>query len=158
MPTPAPLVTAAWWRVLAERAGRQAAQTAVPILAAVVAATGHVDAAANAVALAGAVAVTVLTTVFRYLADIHPDPSAPFLVQLLDRAVPAAAGVLAGLPLASWTDLVSVSWAQAGYAALAAAVTAILAVYVTPPALTPARLPVRMPYDFANLDAFGGDA
>jgi hypothetical protein len=135
MSSPVPLVTVAWWRVLLERLGRQAAQTAVPILAAVVASTGHVDPVATVWALGGALAVTVVTTTVRYLADVHPDATAPFLVQVLDRAVPAAFGVLAGLPLASWSDLVSVDWTQALYAAGAAAVTAILAVYVTPPSM-----------------------
>lgn len=135
MSMPAPLVTVAWWRVLLERLGRQAAQTAVPILAAVVAATGHVDVRATVLALLGAEAVTVLTTTVRYLADVHPAPDAPLGVQVLDRAVPAAAGVLAGLPVASWADIIAVDWAEAGWAALAAGVTAVIAVYVTPPAL-----------------------
>lgn len=151
MTTPAPLVTVAWWRILLERLGRQAAQTAVPILAAVVGATGHVDVRATLFALLGAEAVTLLTVAFRYLADVHPDRTAPFLVQVLDRAVPAAAGVLAGLPLASWVDVLTVDWAEAGYAALAAAVTAILAVYITPPALTPPR---TGPADRAPSDAY----
>lgn len=135
MSVPAPLVTVAWWRLLLERLGRQAAQTAVPILAAIVSATGHVDIQAVGVALFGALAVTVLTTAARELASITVDPSAALWVQVLDRAVPAAAGVVVGVPLASLGDLFTVDWASVGYAAVAAAVTAILSVYVTPPAL-----------------------
>ena len=97
MSVPAPLVTVAWWRLLLERLGRQAAQTAVPILATIVSATGRVDVQAVGVALFGALAVTVLTTAARELASITVDPSAALWVQVLDRAVPAAAGVVVGV-------------------------------------------------------------
>lgn len=136
MSTPAPLVSAAWWRVLLERLGRQAAQTAVPILAVVVSTTGHVDIAAVVWSLVGAEAVTLFTTGVRYIADVHPDASSPLSVQILDRAVPAAAGVFAGLNVATWADLAGVDWQQVGWAALAAMLTSIVAVYVTPASLT----------------------
>ena len=131
--TPEPLVTVGWWTLLLERLGRQAAQTAVPILATVVSATGRVDIAAVSTALFGALVVTFLKTVLQELVDVTVDPTAPLWVQFLDRAVPAAAGVFLGLGFVDFQSLMTIDWASAGYAALAAAVTALLAVYVTPP-------------------------
>lgn len=141
MSTPEPLVTVGWWTLLFERLGRQAAQTAVPILATVVSATGRVDVAAVSTALFGALVVTFFKTIAQELAAVTVDPAAPFWVQVLDRAVPAAAGVFVGLGFVDFQSLLTVDWASTGYAALAAAVTALLAVYVTPPgaALAAAR-------------------
>ena len=134
MTTPSPLATAGFWRLLAERLGRQAAQTAVPILATLVAAGGQVDVKTVGIALAGSLGVTVVKSAFLYLADFEVPADAPFVWQLVDRAVPAAFGVLAGLWPVSADGLLNFQWQPALYAAGAAAVTAILSVYVTPPA------------------------
>lgn len=133
-PGPAPLVTAAWWRVFVERLARTAGQAAIPYLAAVQASGGTIDLAAVALGLAGAVAATVLSTAIRGLADVTVAPDAVWWAQLIDRGVPAAAAVLAGLQLASWSDITAVDWAQTGQQALVAAVLALLTYYVAPPA------------------------
>ena len=132
MSNSAALVTVAWWRVLGERLLRQAAQTAGPVLAAVVAAGGVVDLRSAVLGLAGVEAVTLAKATLQYLADVHFSPDDPWWVQVLDRAVPAAAGVLLGVPLATWADAVSTDWSAAGKAAGAAAVLALVMAYGAP--------------------------
>lgn len=136
MSSPAPLVTTAWWRVLLERVLRQEAQTAIPILTTLVTAAGHFDLAASVLALAGAAAVTLVTTTVRYLADIQVDPASPWWKQFLDRSVWAAAGVVAAVPLGSWADTVAVDWVAVGKAALVALALAHLSVYGAPAQFT----------------------
>ena len=136
MSTPAPLVTVAWWRAFAERLARSAAQTSAPILAAVVAAGGHITLTAVAVAVAGNDAAPPLTTIVRTVADVRVDSAAAWWVQLIDRGLPAAAAVIAAIPLASWADVAAVDWANTGKAALAAAFLALLSYYAAPPAFT----------------------
>ena len=130
----APLVTWSWWRDLAERLGRQALQTALPILAAVVAAQGHIDIPAALVVLGGALAVTALKGILTELADIAPPGSASIGVTLLDRALPAFAGTLLGFLPADWFGLLAMHWRDDLTAAVSAAVLAVLTAYVTPPA------------------------
>ena len=134
--TPSPYVAASFWRLLLERLGRQAAQTAVPILAVLISAGGQVDVKTVGIALAGSLAVTLGKALFLAFVDVPPDgPATPLAWRLLDRAVPAFAGVLAGLWPDSGLGLLSFNWTAALAAAGAAAVTAVIAVYATPPAL-----------------------
>jgi hypothetical protein len=58
---------------------------------------------------------------------------------VVGRAVAAAAGVLAGLVITDYADLVSTDWATVGLAALGAAGAAVANFYLDPP--TPAALP-----------------
>lgn len=128
------LDSADYWRDLAERIGRQLAQTALPIVA-VAGLSGTVSLKAVAVPLLVAAAVTLLNS----LRKVVVQPGEAVVWQLLDRAVPAAAAVLLGfVPSAG---LVSVDWKAAAYAAGAAAVTAVLAYYVTPPASVARAVP-----------------
>lgn len=135
MTIPAPIITFSWWRVVLERASRQAAQTAVPILATVVASAGHVDIPAMAVALVGAVAVTVAKSALQEISGVHADPGDPILVQVVDRALPAAAGVLVGFVPVDAAGILAVHWSDVAAAAVSAAVISIVAVYATPPAV-----------------------
>ena len=137
--TPAALVTVAWWRILLERLLRQAAQTAVPVLTPVVQAGGAVSLDAVLLGLAGVEAVTLLKAAVLYVLDVHVDPAAPWWQQALDRSVPAAAGVLAGIPLASWADAVATDWTSVGKAAVVAAVLAQIATYAAPAKFTHRR-------------------
>lgn len=122
------LDTSSFWRQLLERAGRQAAQTALPIVAAVGAA-GVI----NVTAVVVAVVVAVLVTVLKALAGVAATPDEPLLWQLLDRAVPAAAGTLLGFVPVDLANIEGVDWSAVGFAAVSAAVVAMLAYYVTPP-------------------------
>ena len=133
--TPEPLVSVAWWRLVLERVARQAAQTAAPILAVIVTATGVLDAQTVLVALAGPVVVTLIKSLLIEVRQVTINPAAPWWVQLLDRAVPAAAGVYAGFSPVDMRGLLIVDWASVSWAALAAAVLALVSVYVAPPAL-----------------------
>lgn len=122
------LGTLDYWRSLGERVARQVAQTALPIF--LVVATGQtVDVKAGVVALVVAVVVTLL----KALVGIQAAPGENLVWRLVDRAVPAAAGVLLGFVPVDLTGELSVDWKAAGLAALGAAVTAVLAYYVTPP-------------------------
>ena len=134
MSTSAPLTTWPWWRDLAERLGRQALQTVAPILAAVVAAQGHVDVVATLVVLGGSLAVTAIKGLLAAVADVVPPTNAGLGVTLLDRALPAFAGVMLGFMPADWLGLITMHWRDDLTAALSAAALAVLSAYVTPPA------------------------
>lgn len=128
------LVTGSWWADLAQRAYRQATQTAVPILAAVVAAgPGNIDPQTVVYAVVSAVAVTVAKFVLLQVASVKPAESGRAWVRLVDRVGPAVAGVLLGVPVSGLADVLSVDWAQVGYLAVASGVLAALAARVDPP-------------------------
>lgn len=126
------LATGTFWRDLLERAGRQAAQTALPIVAAIGAA-GTISPQAVAVAIAGA----VLFTVIKALVTIKYTPGEDVVSALLDRAVPAAAGTVLGMVPVDTFNILAVDWSAVFWAAGAAAVVAMLAYYVTPPVVEP---------------------
>lgn len=130
-----PLASTAWWRLLLERLGRQAAQTAVPLFLAIGATGGRGDLTALSLALAGALVVTVVKGLLQALTDIHATEDSPLGWQLLDRAVPAFAGVFAGLWPTTVEGLTTFDLRATLFAAAGAAVTAVLAYFVTPPAL-----------------------
>lgn len=136
------LDTGSFWRDLLERVGRQAAQTALPIVAAV-GASGSINAKAVTLAIAGAVVLTVL----KALATVSWQPGEDWYWVLLDRAVPAAAGTALGFLPVDALNLSAVDWSAVGYAAVAAAITAVLAYYITPPttAVRPTTAPDEQP-------------
>lgn len=156
MPT-STLATVSFWRVLADKLGRQAAQTAAPILAAVVAAGGSIDVRTVTIGLAGTLLVTLVKGAVQYIADAQVTPGAPLPWQWLDRAAPAAAGVIAGLLPADWRGLIDLDWRAAAVAAGSAAALAVLALYVTPPAFTAGRTEDGAYVVTSLPDAPGGD-
>ena len=127
------IATTSFWRELLDRAGRQAAQVALPIVAAVSAAGGGLHPGEVAAVLGVAVAVTFL----KALAGLSASPAEPLGWRLLDRALPAAAGVALGFIPVDLAGVGGVDWSAVGYAAGAAAVTSLLAYYVTPPSVVP---------------------
>ena len=147
------LTTGAFWRDLLERVGRQLAQTALPIVAAVGAA-GRIDVKNVVVALAGAALLTIL----KALATVKFTPGEDAVSALLDRAVPAAAGTVLGMLGLDVFDVTSVDWSAALWAAAAAAVIAMLAYYVTPPTVPPTPVDLPQPEPGAATDgAIGGN-
>lgn len=126
------LATAAFWRDLLERAGRQAAQTVYPIVVGIATSGGQLDYTAVTVAVAVAIGVTILKAIATV--NVTPGESLPW--QLVDRAVPAAAGVAAGAIPVDLMGLQNVSWSHVGWASLAAAGLAMLAMVVTPASAT----------------------
>lgn len=134
------LATVPWWRSLLERLGRQAAGTAVPILAAVVAAGGDVSVETVAFGLAGTLAISLGKAALLAVADVQATTATALGWQLVDRAVPAAAGVLAGLWPVDAAGLADIDVRAALVAAGAAALLAVIGYWVTPPALTAGRV------------------
>ena len=122
------LATAAFWQDLAERLGRQAAQTAVPIILASGLSTGL-----HASAVLTAVGVALVVTFLKTIAGVTASPDEPLAWQLIDRALPAAAGTILGFVPVDLASLANVDWVHVSVAALSAAVLAVVAYYVTPP-------------------------
>src|SRR4051812_41061488 len=110
------LATGSFWRDLLERVGRQLAQTALPIVAAVGAA-GSIDVKPVFTALAGAAVLTIL----KALVTVKYEPGEDALSALLDRAVPAAAGTALGMFSLDVFDVTLVDWSAVAWAAVAAA-------------------------------------
>lgn len=130
-----PLVTRLFWAQLLERLGRQAAQTAAPMLVLIVSSGGVVDVRTVGLAMAGVLAVTLVAAALRGLADVHATADTALGWQLLDRAVPAAAGVFAGLWPTTAEGLLVFDARSASVAAASAALLAVLAYFMTPPAI-----------------------
>lgn len=139
------LTTIPWWRELLDKLGRQAVQTAYPILGAVVASGGQIDVLVVLVGLAGALAVSLGKAGLLWVVELQVTEGSPLAWRLLDRAVPAAAGVLLGLWPAEWAGLLAVDWQAAVVAAVAAALLAVVGYWGTPPAqaLGGGRRPAR---------------
>lgn len=134
------LADSVWWRIVLERLGRQFAQTALPLLALIVSAPGTFEPKAFVVATALALAVSLGLSILRELVAITPSADAALPWRLLDRAVPAAAGVLVGLWPVDAAGLLIFDWRNAAVAAGAASLSAALAYVVTPPAFVMAPL------------------
>lgn len=130
------LATVSFWRVLAERTGRQAAQTAVPLLAAIVAAGGQVDVVNVSLALGMQVAVVAGKAAMQGLVDVRVAPDSALGWQLLDRAVPAAAGVYVGLWPVTGSGFATFDVRSASGAAGGAALTAVVTYFSNPPQFT----------------------
>lgn len=106
---------------------RQVLQTAVPIVAAVVASGGAVDLGTVGLALVGAVAVTGVKFVLLAAAEIPvAGPGTPFGWRAADRAIPAFVGVVAGVWPSDVAGFVAVDWRAAAVAASAASVLALV--------------------------------
>ena len=135
MTTPSPYATASFWRLLLERLGRQAAQTIVPILVVLVSSGGQMDLRTVGLALVGSLAVTLGKSFFLALIEVTDGPDTPLVWRLIDRAVPAFAGVYAGLWPNEGSGFLTIHWAASLTAAGTAAILAVVAVYATPPAV-----------------------
>lgn len=122
------------FRDLGLRLWRQGYQTATPILAAALA-SGHVEAVALVVALATAEAVTLFKAVVVEATGWRAGADTAWGWQLADRALPAAAGVFAGLGVTTWQDLLTVDWQQAASLAVIAALIAVADRGINPPAV-----------------------
>ena len=101
-----------------------------------VASAGQVDVAATVVGVAGALALTAGRVIGRALAGVTPATGGSWASQALDRAVPAAAGVVVGFLPVSWAGLAVVDWQAVAVAAVAAAGLALLGAKVDPPTPT----------------------
>lgn len=119
-----------WWQDVAARAGRQAVQVLIPVLA--LAAAGDVT-GIDPLAAALAVALAALVTVTKALAGLTVGTRAPWWQQALERAVAAAAGALAWLLPAEGLDLLVMDWGDIAVAVAAAAGLALAAMVTNQP-------------------------
>lgn len=135
--TTSSLADSAWRRLVVERLGRQFAQTALPLLAVIVAAPGTFEPRAFVVSTGLALALSLGLSILREVAAITPATDAALAWRILDRAAPAFAGVLVGLWPVDAVGLLTFDWSSAFIAATAAAVQAAIAYVATPPAYAP---------------------
>jgi hypothetical protein len=108
------------WRDFGARVWNQVQQTALPILAAIVAAPEELT---STVAVIGVLSPIVITAIKAALAALL-DFDYPGVV--LDRVIPAVAGVLVAFVPLMLADLLTVNWVYAAIAAVAAGVAALI--------------------------------
>lgn len=131
------LVDPDWWADVAARAGRQAVQVLIPLLA--LAAAGDIT-GADPAAYAFAAGLAVLVSVLKALAGLSVGVLAPWWEQALERAIAAAAGAVAGLLPADGLGLLAMDWRAVGIAAAGAAGLAIAAMITNRPQPLPGIL------------------
>jgi peptidoglycan/LPS O-acetylase OafA/YrhL len=120
----------AFWRDVLDRAVRQAFQVLVPFLT-IAATAGRIDGVQlRTVATVAATAAVVV--ILRALSGIRVSTDAPVYLQVLDRAVAAAAGAAAGLVTADGFDLLTADWSAIVLSAALTALTAIANGYLSP--------------------------
>jgi hypothetical protein len=128
------LATRVWWRALLDRLIRQAAQTTYPILGAVIASGGQVDLVTVGIGLAVALIVSLGKAGLLALSGITVTEGTALGWRLIDRAVPAAAGVVLGVWPSEWAGMLALDWGATGIASAAAALLAVLSYWGAPPA------------------------
>lgn len=133
-----PLITLDWWKDLLGRAARQAQQTAGPLLLQVFDSTGRLDLATVSVAVGGAAGVTFVKAVLLGLTGVQVTASDPLWVRLLDREVPAVAGVFAGVQFTDWAGFLHADWGQTTQKAILAGIIALVVTRLDPPTPLPA--------------------
>lgn len=124
-----------WWQQLGDKAARNAVQTVIPVLIAATAGSVHgYDAVQVLVAVAGAALVTVLKALAQLATGRWVGTDAPLVLQLADRAIPAAAASLLTFATLDGTNLAtSVDWRAALVATVGAALLAVAQRFVSPP-------------------------
>lgn len=125
-----PLFSGPWWRDVLARAGRQAAQVVIPVLA--LATAGNlvgVDPLGVALGMALAVALTVLKAVL----GLSVDPRAPLVQQAAERAASAAAGALLAVLPVDGRALLDLDWGIVGTAVAGAVGLALVAMFTNTP-------------------------
>lgn len=137
------LATSLWWRDLSERCARNSVMVAVPLLTAVVESGGVADLQALALAVAVAVIVSTVKGALLAIADVRVTEGTNLGWQLIDRAAPAAAGVLLGVWPVDLGGLAALDVRAALLASLAAALLAVCGYWITPPAQALALAPRR---------------
>ena len=126
-------MTIEWLYDLTQRMWRQGYQVAVPIFAAVVASgAGNIDPRAVIAALASAEAVTLFKFILLHVTEVEVDLDSTWWRQVIDRVLPAVAGVYLGVPLSGLDDFVATDWVQVTWVALAAGVLAAGAARIDP--------------------------
>jgi hypothetical protein len=124
------LLDPTWWQDVAARAGRQAVQVLIPVLA--LAAAGDIT-GIDAPAAAAAVALAVVVTFVKAIAGISIGARAPWWQQGIERAAAAAAGAVGALLPADGLGLLALDWGDIGIAAAGAAGLALAAMITNRP-------------------------
>jgi hypothetical protein len=126
------LTDIAWWEDTVARAGRQAVQTVIPVLA-LAAGTGGVTGFDYGDGLAVA-ALAALITVLRAVTGLRAPAGASLLVDGADRALAAAAGTALALVATDGFDLLHADWKTIGVAVAGSALLALAAMFTNTPA------------------------
>jgi len=108
------------WREFGARVWNQVQQTALPILAAIVAAPEELTGVVALVGVLSPIAVTAIKAALAVLLEFD------YPGVVLDRVIPAVAGVLIAFVPLTLTDMVSVNWIYAAIAAVAAGIAALI--------------------------------
>ncbi len=123
--------TQAWARDVLARGGRQVVQVITPVLVAMAAGS------AGGFTLRGillAALAAVAFTIVKALSGLSTDPTDPFYLQTLERAVAAAGGAfLAYFVAGPATDLLNLPWHAIGWAVLGAVGLSFTAMLTNPP-------------------------
>lgn len=120
-----------------ERVFRQLLQVFGPAVVVVLTSPTRGDVKTTLVALAA----VVIATAVKVLAGLKSDPGDPLWKVILDRAGSAFGALLLGLGVTDWTGLISLDWDKALTAAGAAALTAVLQYFLSPPSNPPSPAP-----------------
>jgi hypothetical protein len=126
------LLEAAFWKDVLDRAVRQGFQVLLPFLV-LVATTSRFDLKAG-VAVAVVAVTQALVVIFRALTELRVDVTAPWYLQVLDRAVAALAGSLLALFTADGFDLLAADARSIFLSAVASVAVALGNGYLSPPA------------------------
>lgn len=124
--TPTDVFTQGFWVDVLHRLYGQARQTLLPVLILVFHTTGVLDVRGVVVTVGGALALTIVKAVLTSLLGIAVPIGAPWYMVLVDRALPALAGVLLGALPADWSGIHGMHWSDVLVAAVTAAVLAML--------------------------------
>jgi hypothetical protein len=123
---------------LREREARQIIQVILPVLTLIAAGqvTGASAYKAALIGLGTAVILTAGKTALSWATGIQATEGSPVWVNVLDRAVPAAAAVALGAWPQTLAGLLDTDWPTIAAAAAAAAAIAVLGMFFTPPTYT----------------------
>jgi hypothetical protein len=124
------MFTLMFWRDVASRSFRSAQQVLLPS-AALVAATGDVT-GLHWLALADLAGAAFVVTFLKAFLGLQTDPGAPWWVQAVERALPAAVTSLLAYATADGFSLITADYRVIGVAAVAAFAASLAHTYLDP--------------------------
>jgi hypothetical protein len=133
------------WRNIVSRAGRSSVQVLIPTL--ILLASTRDFTTFSGWALLDLIGSAAVITVGKALFNMQADPKAPWYVQAIERAIPAAASALLGYTTAAGFSLLNTDWRTVGYATALAFLTALAHTVIDPPPAFPDPTPALEPVE-----------